>query len=214
MKLRRSHVLFGLFLICQSVHADPETGRKIDYDELNGMAILATQLKSPFSEIRAFVTPQSKSIKLEAVKLWLEIDGTPQMPIDIQADGTFILPALSDAQAKHAQLAVNQAKGDVSLSVSAKVNPPQTLEVSYQDLFLILTDTEALIDEIAGAASWFVPTPDDLSFKFDQPANIKIADKVYKTNDENLIAITRNKKMYKQNPTVVFSRLPLEINPE
>ena len=126
-----------------------------------------------------------------------------------------ILPVIPLNEMEGVRLFVNQAKNDTALSLNFGIRPPESNNVSYRDLFIVLRDINEFTGEIAGIASWFIRDKTSLKFQFDQPATIEINanKKVYRfeTKDDLTIAIKIKKGLMKEDPQVVFSLLPVAV---
>lgn len=196
-----------------------EKFRSIDYQEINSLLrYIKENTHSPYIVTDQKVSIKADNLAFSDVKLWLTTEGTDKQEISINPDGTISLPIFSNDVAKISTLDINQEKGAVSISLTAGVGELKEKEVSYSDLFILLEDTNNFISEMGGAAAWFAPNMDALSFTFDQPANITISSKkkkyFYKTDDDYNIQIGIKRKLMKENPRVLFSLLPIEMSPK
>jgi hypothetical protein len=212
-------LLLALLCLTQPSFAEISTtpGRDIEYQELNKMLVFSKQIQSPYAKIKSVVTVKKQGLSLQDLQISLNIADQPSQAIIIDEQGSLTLPALDPQTAKRAKLHINQAKGDVSLSMSTDVMPPTNNQVPYHDLFILLEDTNKFMGEMAGMAAWFVPSMDRLKFTFAQPASIEInsANKRYQyhTDKNNVIEIKLKNKLLAENPLVVFSHLPEAMSP-
>ena len=103
------------------------------------------------------------------------------------------------------------------MSITIGVKTPEVEEVAYTDLFAVLDDANDFMNEMAGMGSWMMPSLDELSFRFDKQASIKIASKkklyTYQSDEDKVIKIPKKIHLMKENPRVVFSLLPIEVTP-
>jgi len=210
----------ALLCISQSSFATPTppVSRDIDYQQLNDILTLSTKIQSPYAKIKSAINVKKKGLALNQVKLSLLVGQQKPIAISINEKGEISLPVLDATQAKIAKLHMNQAKDDVSLSISPTITVPTQTTVPYYDLFILLNDSNVFIKKMAGMASWFVPSMDRLEFKFSAPATITINSKKqhyqYQTDKHNKIKIKIKKQLLDENPNVVFSQLPNNMSPE
>ena len=209
-----TRLFLSTLLIIAALLGPYSHAKTINYDELNGLATLATKVKSPYSNIRAWLTLNDDALKLQDVDIWLQRDGQRIASLAVAEDGAIVLPALSEQDAAVTQLHVSPGGDAVSLSVNASIKPPTDTRVSYRDLFSVLDDAEALMSEMAGAAAWFIPSPNTLIFRFEQAATIQVGSKQYRTDDEMKIELKVKKSLLKSNPQMIFSHLPTQVEPD
>ena len=158
-----------------------------------------------------------KELAFTDLRIWLTHNNEVLQEIPVGENGSLKLPVVAVNIAKDVSLNINQTKGSTSLGITIGVKAPEIKEVAYRDLFTVLDDANIFMSEMAGMGSWLMPSLDELSFRFDEAAGIKIASKkklyVYKSDEDNLIEIPRKKHLMKENPSVVFSLLPIEVTP-
>ena len=139
-----------------------------------------------------------------------------QIPVDV-ITGTIELPVFEDDTAKQLALKLNQDKDALVVNLNASIKPPSSATMPYNDLFIVIEDFNRFIKKMAGAMSFFAPKTNALKFQFDQPATIEIpANKTnyrYETNSDRAIEVKVSSRLMKENPTVVFSVIPLSIEP-
>jgi len=189
-----------------------------EYKDINKLlAFIQTRTQSPFIKVEQQVNIKSEAISYEDIRFWISNGEERIHEIEVDKLGNVSLPLLDNEIAKTAMLSNNQQRDQVSINLSIGVDAPQQKQVPYKQLFILLDDTNTFISEMGGAAAWFAPNLDALSFEFEQPAQIIIATKKktykYETDDENTIEIDIRKRLMKENPTVEFSALPTSMSP-
>jgi len=203
-------------VVFSTVFAD-EKSRTIEYKKINSLlSFLKQNTHSPYIAVDQHINISAKDITFTDVKIWLSTTGSKLLQeVSIDSEGKLDLPLLSEDTANKTTLNISQQKDAVSIAISTGIVAPQQKDLSYTDLFVLLDDTNNFISEMGGAAAWFAPDMDVLSFKFEQPAKIIITtikkEYTYTTDDEYNIDIKVNKRLMKENPRVIFSDLPIDM---
>ena len=138
-----------------------------------------------------------------------------QIPVDV-ITGTIELPVFEDDTAKQIALKLNQDKDALVVNLNAGIKPPSSTMMPYKDLFIVIEDFNQFVKKMAGAMSFFAPKTSALKFQFDQPATIEIPGikkHRYDTDSDQAIEIKMSSRLMKENPTVVFSVIPVSIEP-
>ena len=195
-----------------------EKYRTINYQEINSLLIyMKENAHSPYIDIEQKLNIKSDNLTFSDINLWLITTEKGRQEIPINSDGAIALPILSKTSAGEATLTINQEKEAVSISIDTGVSPVKNKEADYWDLFILLDDTNNFISEMGGAAAWFAPSMDALSFEFEQPATINISSKKknyhYETDENFKIEVKVKRKLMKENPKVTFSDLPIDMYP-
>lgn len=208
-----------LLAVATISHAEDSNHRAIDYQDINDLVhFVNNEAQSKLVSLSSKVSVEQDGLAISDVKMWMTGKDSKSIAINIAEDGSVILPELTQDDAKESLLHINQPKGAVSISLSVSINPPDSLQISYQDLFVVLEDTNNFMSKMMGAASLFMPDMDTLKLVFEQPATIEIASKRktyrYQTDEDNSISLDKNSRLMSENPTVVFSRLAVSVTPE
>ena len=195
------------------------TMRCIDYSDVNEVLYLVkTRARCKYVYIQSKAVIKDERLTAADVRMWLERNGQKVGEIEVKSDLAIALPVVTPDVAKKTKLCVNQPKKVLSVAVNFGVHPPADKEVAYNELFVLLEDVNDFTDEMAGLASWFISDKDVLEFKFIGPATIEILSKTrpqtFRTSVDFKIEIERHKAWKKENPTLRFSVLPVEMNPK
>ncbi len=193
-------------------------GRDIEYEKINRLLSTVSESKSPLIQNEIKLEILSDEISYDDVKVSI-VNGDrmlQQIPVDV-ATGTIELPVFEDDTAKQLALKLNQDKDALVVNLNASIKPPSSATMPYNDLFIVIEDFNRFIKKMAGAMSFFAPKTNALKFQFDQPATIEIpANKTnyrYETNSDRAIEVKVSSRLMKENPTVVFSVIPVSIEP-
>ena len=193
-------------------------GRDIEYEKINRLLSTVSESKSPLIQSEIKLEILSDEISYDDVKVSI-VNGDQmlqQIPVDV-ITGTIELPVFEDDTAKQLALKLNQDKDALVVNLNASIKPPSSATMPYNDLFIVIEDFNRFIKKMAGAMSFFAPKTNALKFQFDQPATIEIpANKTnyrYETNSDRAIEVKVSSRLMKENPTVVFSVIPLSIEP-
>ena len=193
-------------------------GREIEYEKINRLLSTVNQSKSPLIQSEIKLEILSDEISYDDVKVSI-VNGDQllqQIPVDV-ITGTIELPVFEDDTAKQLALKLNQDKDALVVNLNASIKPPSSATMPYKDLFIVIEDFNQFIKKMAGAMSLFAPKTNALKFQFDQPATIEIpASKTnyrYETNSDRAIEVKVSSRLMKENPTVVFSVIPVSIEP-
>ena len=193
-------------------------GRDIEYEKINRLLSTVSESKSPLIQSEIKLEILSDEISYDDVKVSI-VNGNQmlkQIPVDV-ITGTIELPVFEDDTAKQLALKLNQDKDALVVNLNASIKPPSSATMPYNDLFIVIEDFNRFIKKMAGAMSFFAPKTNALKFQFDQPATIEIpANKTnyrYETNSDRAIEVKVSSRLMKENPTVVFSVIPVSIEP-
>ena len=193
-------------------------GRDIEYEKINRLLSTVSESKSPLIQSEIKLEILSDEISYDDVKVSI-VNGDQmlqQIPVDV-ITGTIELPVFEDDTAKQLALKLNQDKDALVVNLNASIKPPSSATMPYNDLFIVIEDFNRFIKNMAGAMSFFAPKTNALKFQFDQPATIEIpANKTnyrYETNSDRAIEVKVSSRLMKENPTVVFSVIPVSIEP-
>ena len=193
-------------------------GRDIEYEKINRLLSTVSESKSPLIQSEIKLEILSDEISYDDVKVSI-VNGDQmlqQIPVDV-ITGTIELPVFEDDTAKQLALKLNQDKDALVVNLNASIKPPSSATMPYNDLFIVVEDFNRFIKKMAGAMSFFAPKTNALKFQFDQPATIEIpANKTnyrYETNSDRAIEVKVSLRLMKENPTVVFSVIPVSIEP-
>ena len=210
--------LFWAFLLIFGPAALASEGRDIEYEKINRLLSTVSESKSPLIQSEIKLEILSDEISYDDVKVSI-VNGDQmlqQIPVDV-ITGTIELPVFEDDTAKQLALKLNQDKDALVVNLNASIKPPSSATMPYNDLFIVIEDFNRFIKKMAGAMSFFAPKTNALKFQFDQPATIEIpANKTnyrYETNSDRAIEVKVSSRLMKENPTVVFSVIPLSIEP-
>ena len=208
-----------LLLASSQVLANTASLQQRDYDELNNLLyILKHETRSDYVDTEFKLVQYNDDVQQKDVRLWLTRDRQTIAEATIDNEGNISLPVLPPAQAKEVTLHFNQPKHAVGIRLSAGMKQLETIRVNYRELFVVLDDINDFSGEIGGLAAWLIPDMDALGFDFDKPANIEIRSAegtlYFESNNKHRIVIDYNKKLMKENPTMVFSQLPTWTWPE
>ena len=193
-------------------------GREIEYEKINRLLSTVSQSKSPLiqSEIKLEILSDETSYDDIKVSIVNGDQVLQQIPVDV-VTGTVELPVFEDDTAKQLALKLNQDKDALVVNLNASIKPPSSTTMPYNDLFIVIEDFNRFIKKMAGAMSFFAPKTNALKFQFDQPATIEIPAKKtnyrYETNSDRAIEVKVSSRLMKENPTVVFSVIPVSIEP-
>lgn len=193
-------------------------GRDIEYEKINRLLSTVSESKSPLIQSEIKLEILSDEISYDDVKVSI-VNGDQmlqQIPVDV-ITGTIELPVFEDDTAKQLALKLNQDKDALVVNLNASIKPPSSATMPYNDLFIVIEDFNRFIKKMAGAMSFFAPKTNALKFQFDQPATIEIPAKKtnyrYETNSDRAIEVKVSSRLMKENPTVVFSVIPVSIEP-
>ena len=193
-------------------------GRDIEYEKINRLLSTVSESKSPLIQSEIKLEILSDEISYDDVKVSI-VNGDQmlqQIPVDV-ITGTIELPVFEDDTAKQLALKLNQDKDALVVNLNASIKPPSSATMPYNDLFIVIEDFNRFIKKMAGAMSFFAPKTNALKFQFDQPATIEIPAKKtnyrYETNSDRAIEVKVSLRLMKENPTVVFSVIPVSIEP-
>ena len=193
-------------------------GRDIEYKKINRLLSTVSESKSPLIQSEIKLEILSDEISYDDVKVSI-VNGDQmlqQIPVDV-ITGTIELPVFEDDTAKQLALKLNQDKDALVVNLNASIKPPSSATMPYNDLFIVIEDFNRFIKKMAGAMSFFAPKTNALKFQFDQPATIEIPAKKtnyrYETNSDRAIEVKVSSRLMKENPTVVFSVIPVSIEP-
>lgn len=190
--------------------------RDIAYEKINSFLNVDTQ--SPLIEVKLAVDISDASLPLEEIQIWLmQNDGVVAEIFVDPADGAIQLPALTERQAQHHSLRINQPEELVQISFGVTVLPLPNTAIRYRELFYLVHDANLFIKAMAGAMAFLAPKVDSLKFHFAEPATITInsaADPLtFETEHDNSILVKQTSKLMEEDPIVVFSSIPMAIEP-
>lgn len=191
-----------------------ETG--IDYAKVNDLLLIVSdRSRSRYVFAEVALELKNPDLAMSNIKMALRRKGELIQHIDVEKNGSVILPVIPLDQMAGVTLYINQVKNDAALSINFGIKPPSKNIIKYLELFIVLQDINEFAGEIAGIASWFIRDKVALKFKFDEAASVDIkgARKTihYETNDDQVIEIKVKKGFLKENPDVVFSQLPIGV---
>ena len=206
-------LLITLLMLPALVHAE---GRNIAYEKIN--SVLSVDTQSPLLEVILAVDISDASLAFEEVQVWLVQNDEVVAEIFVDpADGTIHLPTLTERQAQRHSLRINQPEELVQISFSVKVLPPPTIAMRYRELFYLVDDANLFIKAMAGAKAFLTPEVDALKFHFAEAATITIDSSLkpltFGTERDNSITVKQSSKLMKEDPMVVFSIIPVAIEP-
>ena len=209
---------FWALLLIVGPAALASEGREIEYEKINRLLSTVNQSKSPLIQSEIKLEILSDEISYDDVKVSI-VNGDQmlqQIPVDV-ITGTIELPVFEDDTAKQLALKLNQDKDALVVNLNASIKPPASTTIPYYDLFIVIEVFNQFIKKMAGAMSFFAPKTNALKFQFDQPSTIEFPAKKtnyrYKTNSDRAIEIKMSSRLMKENPTVVFSVIPVSIEP-
>jgi len=210
-------ITFSILLSAAAFAEDGEHG-STEYAKINELLTLAyNKTRSPYVLINSRISLVKSGLAYTDLRIWLTHNNEVLQEIPVGENGSLELPVMAVNIAEDVLLNINQTKGSTSMSITIGVKAPEIKEVAYRDLFIVLDDANDFMSEMGGMGSWLMPSLDELSFRFDKPASIKIASKkkvyVYDSDEDNVIKIPKKKRLMKENPSVVFSLLPIEVTP-
>ena len=209
--------LWALLLIVGPAALATE-GREIEYEKINRLLSTVSQSKSPLIQSEINLEILSDAISYDNVKVSI-VNGDQllqQIPVDV-ITGTIELPVFEEDTAKQLALRLNQDKEALVVNLNASIKPPSSTTMPYDDLFIVIEDFNQFVKKMAGAMAFFAPKTNALKFQFDQPATIEIPANTkayrYDTDSDQAIEIKMSSRLMKENPTVVFSVIPVSIEP-
>mgnify|MGYP001364309404 FL=1 len=190
--------------------------RDIAYEKINSFLNVDTQ--SPLIEVKLAVDISDASLPLEEIQIWLMQNDEVVAEIFVDpADGAIQLPALTERQAQQHSLRINQPEELVQISFGVTVLPLPNTAIRYRELFYLVDDANLFIKAMAGAMAFLAPKVDSLKFHFAEPATITInsaADPLtFETEQDNSILVKQTSKLMEEDPIVVFSSIPMAIEP-
>jgi hypothetical protein len=191
----------------------------MDYGEFNQILDIAhNQISSAYFECVFKVKIKNSSIGLNDISIWLTLDSKEIARASIDEDGNITLPVLDEEKADDVFLHVNQSKEDVTVSLYTDVAPITTTNISYRELFSLVSDMNHFTKVMANGMSWLIPSLDEIEFIFEEHSVISFTEKngdklVYETNRHNKIVVPFKQTWMKLNPTIEFSALPKRYDP-
>lgn len=207
-------VVFAYPLNGQANEESLETA--IDYAQVNDLLMIVSEkARSKYVFAKSTLALNNPELTFSDIHIHLSRMGDLIEVIEIGPEGEIILPVLPIDEMEGVTLSVNQKKNDTTISINFGIQAPQDTTIKYSELFIVLEDVNDFMADMAGIASWFIRDKVALKFKFDQAATIKVKSKKkdydYET-DENLNVVIKIKKgLMKEDPDVVFSRLPIAV---
>ena len=190
--------------------------RDIAYEKIN--TVLNVDTQSPLLEVMLAVDISDASLTFEEVEVWLVKNNEVVAEIFVDpADGAIQLPKLTERQARHHSLRINQPEELVQISFGITVLPPPNTAMSYRKLFYLVDDANLFIKAMAGAMAFFAPKVEALKFHFSAAATITIESVAepltFETDRDNTISVKQSSKLMEEDPMVVFSIIPVAIEP-
>ncbi len=206
--------IYSLLIASSTVQAS-EHGKR-SYKNINQMLIIISEYaKSPYTGLIASLQSENEHLDMKDVELSIIYQGELIKNVSVDSKGFVDFPLLDKEIGSEAEVIINQAKGSISLELTAGVKPIRSLQVPYDELFTVLDDLETVASELVGLPSWMLPDLDYLEFYFDSASTINLKgsgiNELYQSNDENRIKIARNADLYKKKITLTFSNLPTEV---
>jgi hypothetical protein len=191
-----------------------ETG--IDYAEVNDLLLIVSdRSRSRYVFAEVALELKNPELAMSDIKMALRRKDELIQHIDVEKNGSVILPVIPLDQMAGVTLYINQVKNDAALSINFGIKPPSENTIKYLELFIVLQDINEFTGEIAGIASWFIRDKVALKFKFDDSATVEIRGEKktvnYETDDNQVIVIKVKKGFLKENPDIVFSQLPIGV---
>ena len=205
--------LITLLMLPALLHAE---GRDIAYEKIN--PVLNLEIQSPLLEVKLAVDISDASLPFEEVQIWLVQNDEVVAEIFVDpSDGTIALPTLTEREARRHTLRINQPEELVQISFGVTVLPPPNTAMSYRELFYLVDDANLFIKAMAGAMAFLAPKVDALKFHFAEAATISIESVeeplTFETERDNSISVKQSSKLMEENPMVVFSIVPVTIEP-
>ena len=205
--------LITLLMLPALLHAE---GRDIAYEKIN--PVLNLEIQSPLLEVKLAVDISDASLPFEEVQIWLVQNDEVVAEIFVDpSDGTIALPTLTEREARRHTLRINQPEELVQISFGVTVLPPPNTAMSYRELFYLVDDANLFIKAMAGAMAFLAPKVDALKFHFAEAATISIKSVAepltFETERDNSISVKQSSKLMEENPMVVFSIIPVTIEP-
>tara|TARA_B100001059_G_C17818769_1_gene576914 strand:+ start:292 stop:927 length:636 start_codon:yes stop_codon:yes gene_type:complete len=205
--------LITLLMLPALLHAE---GRDIAYEKIN--PVLNLEIQSPLLEVKLAVDISDASLPFEEVQIWLVQNDEVVAEIFVDpSDGTIALPTLTEREARRHTLRINQPEELVQISFGVTVLPPPNTAMSYRELFYLVDDANLFIKAMAGAMAFLAPKVDALKFHFAEAATISIESVeeplTFETERDNSISVKQSSKLMEENPMVVFSIIPVTIEP-
>lgn len=205
--------LITLLMLPALLHAE---GRDIAYEKIN--PVLNLEIQSPLLEVKLAVDISDASLPFEEVQIWLVQNDEVVAEIFVDpSDGTIALPTLTEREARRHTLRINQPEELVQISFGVTVLPPPNTAMSYRELFYLVDDANLFIKAMAGAMAFLAPKVDALKFHFAEAATISIESVAepltFETERDNSISVKQSSKLMEENPMVVFSIIPVTIEP-
>ncbi|MDG2461582.1 MAG: hypothetical protein P8M73_11950 [Luminiphilus sp.] len=206
-------LLIALLVLPMLLQAE---GRDIAYAKIN--TALSVETQSPLLEVKLSVDIADATLSFEEVKVWLVQDDevVSEMFVD-PVDGSIQLPTLTEKQARRHLLRINQSEELVQISFDITVLPPLSTEIRYRELFYVVDDANLFIKAMAGPMAFLAPKVARLKFHFTESATITVRGAgeplSFETDSHLSISIKQSSDLMEMNPMVVFSAIPVAIEP-
>ncbi|WP_295991855.1 hypothetical protein [Rugamonas sp.] len=159
------------------------------------------------------ITPTNKAIKPGDVQLTL-VDGAERHALALSTpDYRIALVPNPKWLADDARIMTNLPKGEKSaMAWDLLTTLPEGLQWNYATIMAGVPQSNNAIKKMAGAMSMFAPTIKVLVLRFDKPAQLTIAGKLYNSDAKHEIRLKTDSALMKDNPLVVASERPFEAD--
>jgi hypothetical protein len=165
-------------------------------------------------KVSARFQPKNKALPLSSVKLTLvHAEGRLALPLD--SEGRINLPFNPKWIAEDAKIWTSLPKDEkagIGFEVAAVL--PDALQWNYATVMGSVTQTNALIDKLAGMMRIFAPTMKLVNLKFNKQAQLTIqskgGEKRYATDAKNQITLKLDPALLAENPLVTVTERPFE----
>lgn len=165
-------------------------------------------------KLALFVTvmPENKALKPADVHLTL-VDGAERQALPLSPDYRIAVVPNPKWMADDARIMTNLPKGEKSsVGWDLVTTLPDGQQWNYAALMAGVPQSNAAIKKMAGAMSLFAPTIKVLVLRFNKPAQVTIAGKLYSSDAKNEVRLKTDAGLVKDNPLVVASERPFEAD--
>lgn len=156
--------------------------------------------------------PANKALKATDFNLTVVHSGG-RTPLAVTPDGHLHIVLNPKWLAEDAVIVTSQPPGEkVSISQSMDAIVPAGEQWQYNTLMDSVTQSNHVIDKLAGMARVFLPTLKGVTLKFDKPAQLTIQSKSgakqLATDSKNEISLKLDQALQKENPLLVLTARP------
>jgi len=157
---------------------------------------------------------KNKAINPGSVSLTVLHSGERQ-PIPVSADGRFPLVPNQKWIKEEATTLLSVPPSEKAGFDYVILTPlPEGQQWPYAPLMSSIDQANNAIGKLAGAFSLFAPKIKSVVFRFNKPAQLKVAGTVFNSDAKNEIKLKPESKWLKENPLIVASERPLEAELE